>query len=1193
MIDRRNALRHDARQWTKRITETAKRTIGPVRELLPRVLLVVVCVVAACVISLKIYLKSSHAAALVSGILTNYLHQPVRVAALRNDGAVFRLTGVALVNPYGVSPGNLCEVANIVIVPDWGDILIGKRSLRLLSFEGVRVDLRKNSAGVWNFTKLQRVLASKKTSPKELFVRQFVVNGGSFLINGQGAQGLSLQLSNLATMGSNIAGAKLSFEDAVRNRYTVVGKVRPGGDPALDLTLSVPSFSLSGLAGILKLKSGVLLSGGGASIRITAALHSGRLSLRGGVDFNRVPLLLMNKTRSVTGELRVVAGYDTGTDRACLESLSLALNGLGTAHASGTVDKPGTERRFRLDLRINQVDLSTLGFLLPEAEQGRTAFGGMLSGIGIHLAGDRKGGVTSAGGTLMLRDASLERDGRLFFMGVATPLSISKVGSGFLARGRLFKGGTADTSLLEELDAPFVITLSNRFKPINARIPALTARLMGFAVDGRLGFEPAAVNPFGIALRVSAASFSRIPLIVEKPDLKIGTGSGSLSVEAVGRGVRDFSATASVRLAAVGLVRGASRFGLENGLLDARVVRNKGKLTVSGDTRLNGLKLDSVTGDASFFYHFSDGIIQVNNARVLFDGTSVAIARLTSRLPIQESGDVAVGYPLSADISGGLIHRGQADVDGFSGTLRGTLFSGPHGRWLEGMADIATGQVSWEGKPAGSPKARLVFSRTGGRGELGGVLLGGALSGAVAFKPFAPREGVTFAVSVKGGRMSQMGALLPWRGTATLSGGLLDAACSGSYSAANGLTCCFDASGSGIAANGSASRSLFSGGGLNVTGGVSRNKLEIANILLKAGSRVLLTGAGELTNPFMPRRDGSFVFALPWTPIRDLIDPFASMLPGFVREATVNGSVASDGTLILHDGGQLLEGVLRFKDAMLDVPSQKIRVTEINGVFPISLNPSGGTPVQIRETASFTRKNYPHILKQLGNAPDSGRIINIGGVSFGPLSLGDTKLAINAANGVTTITSIRSSLFEGTLFGTGYVAVQKGLAYRVDLLVNGLSLRRFCASIPKIKDYISGRVDGVISLNGAGKGLTGFADLWAREGGGEKMLVSKVFLQKLSGKKLSGFFFRNDRAFDHAEISAELEDGFLTFETLDVSNTNLFGVRDLSVTIVPSQNRIALEHLLNSIKQATTRGKAATGEKVVEPPVEPEFKWQE
>jgi len=98
----------------------------------------------------------------------------------------------------------------------------------------------------------------------------------------------------------------------------------------------------------------------------------------------------------------------------------------------------------------------------------------------------------------------------------------------------------------------------------------------------------------------------------------------------------------------------------------------------------------------------------------------------------------------------------------------------------------------------------------------------------------------------------------------------------------------------------------------------------------------------------------------------------------------------------------------------------------------------------------------------------------------------------------------------------------------------------------------------------------------------------------MAGKKLRGFFFRDDRPYDQAEISATLEEGYLTFETLDIVHTNIFGIRDLSVSIAPSQNRIALDHLFNTIKQATVRGKAVTGEDIpAEAPITPGFKWQE
>jgi hypothetical protein len=101
------------------------------------------------------------------------------------------------------------------------------------------------------------------------------------------------------------------------------------------------------------------------------------------------------------------------------------------------------------------------------------------------------------------------------------------------------------------------------------------------------------------------------------------------------------------------------------------------------------------------------------------------------------------------------------------------------------------------------------------------------------------------------------------------------------------------------------------------------------------------------------------------------------------------------------------------------------------------------------------------------------------------------------------------------------------------------------------------------------------------------MLVSKEFLQRLAGKKLKGFFFRDDRSYDRGEIGAYLEDGYLTFNQLNLSHTNLLGMKDLSVSVAPVQNRIGLQHLFESIRQAAARGKPAAGQPPVETPVEP------
>lgn len=1170
---------------------------GTARTMLLRCVLGMVCGAVALALSLLILLNSSAAPELVSRLLGDYLQSRVRIAALQTDGGTLTLTGLELLNPSDASPGVLCRVDSLVMSPNWGKLLLGIRSLRLLSLGGVRIDLCKNSAGVWNFSHLQRVLAAKKPSGKELLISRFILTGGSLLVNGQGAQGLSLQLDNLTTKGSRAARLELSFEDGAHNRYTLGGQTRAGKQPVLDLTLSAPSISLGRLAGMLKLQNSSRFAASSASLSMTAALHGGLLQVKGVLGFSHVPLLLdAQRIHPLAGRLEFAAGYDSGSDRARLESLALTVNSRAAVHATAVMERLRTERIYSVKLGIDQVDLAVLSFLLPPAEQGKTVLGGTLGGSALHFSGD-SGGLTRAGGTLAIRHASLQRAGRLLFSGVQAELALSRVTSGFQVRGNLSRRQAADRSLLETLQAPFQATLSNRLKLVKLQVPTLSAAVMGGRAEGHGFFEPRAAQPLRAGLRLSSDSVARLRPLTEGTGLKLESGNCSLSVDIAGRGPRDFSGSAAVRLAALQGKREQRRFGLKQGLAESRFMRNAGVFSASGSSRISGLSLDDRAGEARFSYRFANQAVQLSDGVISFDGATVSFERLSAAVPAQNSAAGTLRFPLSADLSGAGFRRGDAVVNGLSATVRGNLLSDARGKWLEGSADLTAGQVAWQGKPLASPKLHLVVSRVGGRGELGGALLGGALDGSLSFKPFSPREGVLFRVGIKGGLIARMGELMPRRGSAVLSDGLLAGTCTGGYSVADGLTCRFDATGTGMAAKGNGSKTLFSGAGARLGGALTRNKLVLEKLLLTIGPAVACTVRGEVANPLVAERTGRLTFTLPETSLNDLIDPFVNMLPPMIQEALVEGSLAADGTLVLRDGRQLLDGALGFKNMMLDVPSQKVRLSDINGTFPVSLVLAGGSSTPASERTSFTRENYPQLLERFRKAPGTGQTITLGGVSFGTLSLGEIKLVVNAQDGMTKISSLRSSLYDGALLGSGYVAMNQGLNYRADLLINGLSLRTFCASIPKIKDYISGRVDGVVSLNGSGtklSGLTGFSELWAREGGDEKMLVSKVFLQKLSGKNLSGFFFRNDRPFDQAEISVDLEDGFLTFGTLDISHTNLFGVRDLSVAIAPSQNRIALGHLLDSIKQATSRGKAATGEKLTgEPAAEPEFKWQE
>jgi len=1164
------------------------------RKILLRSLLALAAICFLTIISLKIYLQTTHAAAFLSEKLTAYLHQPVRIAGLRTVGSSLYLAGISLGNPSDFSPGNLVSIDSLVIVPNWSALLLGRRSLRSVTLEGLRLDLLKNSAGVWNFSGLQRLAGNNKAAGKELQIEKLAVKTGAFQVNGQGIKDISFQLFNLATKGSQKAELQLSFEDVVRNGYTLSGTARPGASPAFDLTLTAPKISLDRLTGLLQLKSNPLPEGSNGSLQLTAALENGQVRTAGKLDFRQGSVSAPRGTLSLTGSINIKASYALQADEFSLESLAITVKDLVSARVAGTVARVRSERRFAFSGDIDELDLAALLVLLPEAERRKTVIGGRLRSSEFRLSGTGSQGLSSATGLLTLADGSLQRDGQAYFKGLSSRVTIARVADGFLVKGTLSQEKTRGPALLETLQAPFEMLLSPKLKPLKAGIPALNARVTGIAVNGRFGYSAAAAAPFNLDLRLPTVQFSNLRNLPEKLKLQLTSGSGSLDLKAAGRGPRDFTATASAEVMNVGGKRADSRFGIKSGTVDSRIIRSNGQLDVRGEADFSGLSLDKRQGAARFAYRFAEGAAFLENAAFSFAGATVAIARLKAQLPVKESVAGTVRYPLALELAGGEVRQGQLALTGFSGSVHGSYLSALRSSWLEGTADLSFGQVAWQGSTLASPAAHLAFSRSGGRGTISGQLLEGALSGEFGFEPLALRDGGKFQLAVRNAKLANLGTILPRRGAATLANGRFDGTVSGSYSGSAGLACRFDGEGSALAFTGSGNKTLLGDGGIKLSGGMTGTRLVVDKATLSAGKEVALQLQGAVVNPLSAKREGKLTFSLARTPLDSIIDPFVNILPRVIQEATTGGALAAEGSLLLHDGRQQLDGALQLQDVLFEVPAQKFKTTAINGRIPFSFDLSGAAPVKVQDSADFSRENYPLLLQQLSSGADNGKPVTIGSVELGSLHLGETVVQMSSGNGVTRIDSLRSSLYEGALLGNGFVAVNKGVNYRANLLISGLSLKRFCAAIPKIKDYISGRLDGVISIKNGGKnmaGLVGFTELWVREDSGEKMLVSKDFLQKLSGKKLSGIFFSADRPYDRAEVSAVLEEGYLAFKKLDIVNTNLFGVRDLSVSIAPDQNRIALDHLFNTIKQAADRGKAASG--ATAPPDAQEFKWED
>jgi hypothetical protein len=200
--------------------------------------------------------------------------------------------------------------------------------------------------------------------------------------------------------------------------------------------------------------------------------------------------------------------------------------------------------------------------------------------------------------------------------------------------------------------------------------------------------------------------------------------------------------------------------------------------------------------------------------------------------------------------------------------------------------------------------------------------------------------------------------------------------------------------------------------------------------------------------------------------------------------------------------------------------------------------------------------------------------VTLGALTYGFPLLEDIRLRSMSRDSSLNVFRFDAKMFNGQLYGSAALDLSEGLNFRGGFLVKGVSLKALCDTIPPIQGFISGKVDGIVSVKGSGTGLShlmGKGDFWTDPGAGEKTVISKEFLQKVGG--VSAKLYLGDRRFNRGILEAYLKDGYVIFKELELSNRNLLGMTDLSVKVAPFNNRIDLNHLLWTITEAATRAK--------------------
>jgi hypothetical protein len=333
--------------------------------------------------------------------------------------------------------------------------------------------------------------------------------------------------------------------------------------------------------------------------------------------------------------------------------------------------------------------------------------------------------------------------------------------------------------------------------------------------------------------------------------------------------------------------------------------------------------------------------------------------------------------------------------------------------------------------------------------------------------------------------------------------------------------------------------------------------------------------SGDVEGFLKPDRHLRVKGTLPEVKVLDMRDSLWDIFPDSFLYVGMQGSVSSTFSVDYSNDRLDMKGNLLFSAFTLEGENGEYSVGPINGTLPFGYSKGRGDQEMMR-MPSFEKSQFDPLINDFLREPKGEDIqtLTIGSLRYGFQLLDHVNLWIKPNGSYLNIERFSANIFGGKLYGSAVIGLSNEFQYRAGLLVKGLSLTKLCESIEPIKGYISGNADGIASLKGSGirlSQLIGIADFWTYRTSSEKTMISKDFLRKMGGSSLKSYL--RDRQFNKGTLDLYLKDGDLIFKELEISNTNILGITDLSVRVAPMSNRIALDHLLWTIAEAAERAK--------------------
>jgi hypothetical protein len=313
---------------------------------------------------------------------------------------------------------------------------------------------------------------------------------------------------------------------------------------------------------------------------------------------------------------------------------------------------------------------------------------------------------------------------------------------------------------------------------------------------------------------------------------------------------------------------------------------------------------------------------------------------------------------------------------------------------------------------------------------------------------------------------------------------------------------------------------------------------------------------------------------VPEANVNDIRLAFWDMFPDSLLYTGLDGSVGLQLSTTHGNGTITAEGSLRLKDVMIEGENGEYAAGPVSGTIPVHYN-SAAAQEKPAAMPSFDRADFNAMKKRYAEAERiRGSEITAGSVRYGFRLLQDVSFRLEQQGRTLNVTDFSAKMFGGRISGAAFIDLSPGINYQAGLIIDAVSLTQLCEDITPIRGYISGKVNGVVAVRGGRGGIAetiGRADFWTYSDREEKTRISREFLEKIGGPQVRAYL--GERRFDKGIMNIYIQNGFLIFRDLEISNRNLLGITDLSVKVAPLNNRIAIDHLMWTITEAAQRAK--------------------